>query len=190
MKTDDIMTVGNFANRKREKHIMRYFEKMAILAILCLALALCFRAIANCGEDGKISGEEFAKQIDWMQKQNRMAEDFEENRHSFGHAGRGDRPFMIVPNVVLYKDGYDFDFRIIYPQWTEKQTHHLINETSAEADCRFVMNVMWTFEHSMNYQDGGAKGRIRVEAYKDRVVNGERKLIKIAETRADFAKVQ
>ncbi len=102
---------------------MKWIRKFAAVSIVVV--------LGFCATGNAIDAEE-----KWDNDQDEIVELFREMRFTYPDM---DHPYQLFASMGTYKDGFDYDFIMMYPLWLEGDTRWYISEDTAKVAQKRVL---------------------------------------------------
>ncbi len=148
--------------------MFRSLKLFLAIALSGVAFLLYYSACSAGEEQKTMTEEEFAKYMEWDRMNRDTADIFNEVRYSFPDM---DAPYKLLANP-FGRGEYDYDVWIIFGTWTQNQTRFYVSEDTARVAARRVAYVYYFLARDVERTDNPT-GTIRVQAFKDRIVDGK-----------------
>ncbi len=132
-----------------------------------------------------MTDDEFSKYMNWDRMNRDTADIFNEIRYSFPDM---DAPYKLIANPFS-RGEYVYDVWIIFGTWTQNQTRFYVCEETARVAANRVISVYYWLARDVE-RTYNPTGTIRVQAFKDRIIDGKHNRTLLMEHTYDFSKVQ
>ncbi len=160
--------------------------KLFIPIVLCGVAFLLYSSVSYAGEEQKtMTEEEFAKYMEWDRMNRETADIFNKVRFSFPDM---DAPYILVANPFA-RGEYDYDVWIVFGTWTQNQTRFYVCEETALVAAKRVIGVYYWLARDVE-RTYNPTGTIRVQAFRDRIIDGKQKRTLLVEHTYDLSKFQ